>query len=195
LSCGRVFLSKIAGPGKLAVHVTGLAALFVDGSIDLARGLSFDIDPGAEVDVFVKQDLRVQGALSLASQDRPAAGRIWVGGTQPITLASPWVGNLYAPGADVVAAIALDAWGSIFAHSFKGGASASFTFDRAVVAAGANCPASRPPAGLCTQCQWCSGGDACMSGVCGLCTTDGDCCSLSVCSNGRCEPLVAATGS
>ena len=195
LSCGRIYLSRISGIGNLAIHVTGNVALFIDGSIDLKGGLAFDVDPGAEIDVFVKQDLLVQGALSLASENRPAAGRIWVGGTQPITLASPLIGNLYAPRAPVGALVGLEVWGSIFAGSFSGGAFATFFFDRAVLATGANCKAPLPPAGLCTQCQWCSGGTACVAGSCGSCKSDGECCSLSVCSNGSCMPLAEPGGS
>jgi hypothetical protein len=194
LSCGRAYLSQIAGMGNLVVYVTGMAALFIDGSIDLTGSLSFDVAPGAEIDVFVKQNLRVLGALSLASKDRPASGRIWVGGAQAISLAGPWVGNLYAPWAHVGTPVGLEVWGSIFAGDFAGGAYASFTFDRAILSAGASCKAPRPPAGVCTQCQWCSGGSACVSGSCGSCKSDSDCCSLSVCSNGACVPLVESQG-
>lgn len=190
LPCGRAFLSQIGGTGSLVVHVTGMAALFIDGSINFTGNLSFDVAPGAEVDVFVRQDLLVQGALALANKDRPAAGRVWVGGSQSITLLGPWIGNLYAPRAAVGATVGLEVWGSIFAGDFSGGTYASMVFDRAVLAAGARCNAPRPPAGLCTQCQWCSGGSACVSGSCGACRNDGDCCSLSVCANGSCVPLI-----
>ncbi len=194
LPCGRAYLSQIGGTGSLVVHVMGMAAVFVDGSIDLKGTLSFDLAPGAEIDVFLKQDLLVEGSLSLANKDRPAAGRIWVGGTQVSSLTSPWIGNLYAPRAHVGSLVGLEVWGSIFAGDFSSGAYASFVFDRAVLAAGDNCSAPRPPAGLCTQCQWCSGGNACMSGTCGACTDDSDCCSLSVCANGSCVPLIELPG-
>jgi hypothetical protein len=194
LSCGRIYLSQISGVGNLVIHVTGMVALFIDGSINLVGSLSFDVASGAEIDVFVKGDLNVQGALSLASKDRPAAGRLWVGGKNAITLPSPWIGNLYAPQAHVSATVGLEVWGSIFVGDFAGGAYASFIFDRAVLAAGTNCEAPRPPAGVCNQCQWCSGGAACVAESCGPCQTDGDCCSLSSCSNGSCVPLLEAGG-
>jgi hypothetical protein len=193
LSCGQVYLSRIGGVGSLVIRVTGVAAVFVEGSLDLVGSLSFEIAPGAEVDVFVKQDLAVQGTVALASKDRPAAGRMWVGGTGPITVASPWIGNLYAPRARLGATVGLEVWGSVFVANLAGGAYGNFVFDRAVAAAGASCAAPRPPAGVCARCTWCSGGEACVAGSCGACRSDSDCCGLAVCFNGSCQALIDTT--
>ena len=190
LSCGRGYLSRIEGIGSLAIHVTGNVALFIDGSIDLLGTLSFDVDPGAEIDVFVKGNLKVLGTLALANKNRPSAGRMWIDGTQSITLASPFIGNLYAPRAHVGALIGVEVWGAIFAGDFSAGTFARFFYDRAIQTAGASCPAPVPPAGVCTQCQWCPGSSACIDGLCGSCKSDSDCCSLSVCSSGHCQPLM-----
>jgi hypothetical protein len=190
LSCGWGHLSRIAGIGSLAIRVTGKVALFIDGPINLVGNLSFDVDPGAEIDVFVKGDLAIQGTLTLANKNRPAAGRIWIAGAQAITLASPFVGNLYAPRARVGALIGLEIWGAVFAGEFAAGTFARFFYDRAIQSAGAGCQAPGPPAGVCTQCQWCPGGSACVDGLCGACTSDSDCCGLSICSAGLCQALV-----
>jgi hypothetical protein len=189
LPCGRAYLSRIGGIASLTIHVTGRSVVFIDGSVDLTGALLFDVAPGAEVDVFVKNDVTVRGGLALANKDRPAAGRLWVGGSQPITLLSPWVGNLYAPRAQVVAHVGLESWGSIFAGGFSGDVLASFTFDRSIVDSGAACGADQPAA-PCRQCGDCSGGTACVAGMCTACASDADCCSLSVCANGRCAPLL-----
>lgn len=190
LPCGQVYLSQIAGVGSLTVHVTGMAALFIDGSINLVGGLAFDLAPGAEIDVFVKGDLAVQGPLVLAGQDRPAAGRMWVNGILLFPLSNPWVGNLYAPHSYVGTATEPQIWGSIVAGDLNGGTHAAVVFDRAIMHASA-CTAPEPPAGLCARCSWCTGGAACMDGLCGSCQSDADCCSLSACSsNGQCEPLL-----
>jgi hypothetical protein len=190
LPCGRFYLSQISGVGNIAVHVTGLAALFIDGPVSLVGNLSFEIDPGAEIDVFVGQKFAVQGLVSLGSKDRPAAGRLWVAGSDGITVLSPWIGNLYAPRARVSSPVGLDVYGSIFAGEVAGGLYANFVFDRSVMAAEANCTAPPPPAGVCNQCQWCAGEAACVAGKCGRCQKDSDCCSLSVCSNGSCVPWI-----
>ena len=113
-----------------------------------------------------------------------------VGGTQTIILASPLTGNLYAPLAQVTATADIEVWGAIFAEDFVGGASATFIFNRDIVAVGTNCTAPRPPAGVCTQCEWCYGGAACVDGLCVPCQADSNCCGQAVCSNGRCVPLV-----
>jgi hypothetical protein len=191
LPCGRAYLSGIGGIGSLTIQVSGKSVVFVDGSVDLTGALLFDVAPGAEVDVFVKNDVTMRGSLALASKDRPAAGRLWVGGSQPITLLSPWVGNLYAPRAPVVAHVGLESWGSIFAGAFSGDVLGSFMFDRSIADAGAACGGDQPAAGACRQCGDCSGGTACVGGTCRVCVSDSDCCSLSVCSNGRCGALLA----
>jgi hypothetical protein len=176
------------------VHVSGKSAVFVDGSINLKGSLVFDVTPGAEVDVFVKNDLATQG-IALASKDRPSAGRLWVGGSQTIVLGNPWVGNLYAPHALVTAKIGLDVWGSVFAGDFSGELAATVKFDRSIADSGAICAAPPPAAGECRQCGVCFGGNACVSGSCGACAADSDCCSLSICANGSCVPWLDVDGS
>jgi hypothetical protein len=190
LPCGRIYLSQIVGAGNVVVHVNAPSALFIDGSIDLKGSLTFQPASGAELDVFVKQDLYVQGPLALAYEYRPAAGRIAVGGSQPIPLATPFVGNLYAPLARVTAPTGILVFGAIFASDFQGSSTATFAFDRSVVNVGTNCSASQPPPGLCTPCEWCTGGTACVGGVCTLCQNDSDCCGQSACENHTCVPLI-----
>jgi len=166
LPCGRIYLTSIGGVGQLTFKVTGRSAVFIDGSVALSGGLTFDVAPGAEVDVFVKGDLKVSGKISLASKEHPAAGRLWVGGSQPIALASPWTGMLYAPHAPVTAAVALEAWGGIFAASLSSDFVATFIFDRSIGDAGAACSAPPPAQGVCRQCGTCPGSNACVAGLC-----------------------------
>jgi hypothetical protein len=114
-----------------------------------------------------------------------------VGGRKDIVVQSPWIGNLYAPRARVLALKALEVWGSVFCAEFESAADASIVFDRAIYTVGSSCEAARPPAGFCSQCGFCSAGTACVDGECGPCRTDGDCCSQNICANGSCVPLVA----
>lgn len=190
LPCGRYFFERIAGSGPLTLAVSGQTALFVRDDIELSGALEVRSSAGAELDVFVAGDLDVSGPIALAQPARPAAGRIYVGGSHEIEITSPWVGNLYAPKGHVSASAPLEVWGSIFAAEFSSSASASFVFDRAVLNAGSACGTPNPPAGSCSRCGWCSGGTACVDGVCGACRSDADCCSQSVCSNGSCVALV-----
>jgi len=179
--------------GDVTFHVSGMSAVFIDGDVHLTGSLIFDIARGAEVDVFVKGDVKVTGKLLLASKERPAAGRLWVAGSQPMgPLLSPWVGALYAPHASVFAQLGLEVWGSIFAADFASDSVATFFYDRSIVDAGATCEAPAPTA--CRPCGTCAGGNACVGGVCGACLSDADCCSLGICTNGQCAPLLSAQG-
>ncbi|MFZ5891384.1 MAG: DUF7305 domain-containing protein [Myxococcota bacterium] len=190
LPCGRYFVDSVAGTGDVTLDVQGLAALFVAGSLDLSGALSVRLAPGAELDLFVAGEVQA-GRITLASKERPAAGRLYVAGTAEMSLASPWIGNLYAPLARVSATAPLEVWGSIFAREFVSSASTSFVYDRAVLAAGSGCATPNPPAGSCSRCGWCSGGTACVDGLCGACRVDDDCCSQSVCANGSCQVLIS----
>jgi hypothetical protein len=190
LPCGRYFLDRIAGSGDVTLALSGPTALFVSDGIELDGSLRVVGAAGAELDLFVAGDVHVTGAVSLADSARPAAGRMYVSGAREISLVSPWVGNLYAPAARVSASSPLEVWGSIFAGDFQSSASASFVFDRAVLNAGSACGTPNPPPGSCSRCGWCSGGTACVAGVCSACRSDDDCCSQSVCSNGSCVALV-----
>ena len=157
--CGRAYLSGIGGAGSLVVHVTGMSAILVDGSIGKIGDLIFDVAPGAEIDVFVKGDVATLGRLAPPSSDRPSAGRFWVGGSQTITLAGPWAGNLYAPHANVSAVVAPVLGGSIFANAFSSDGSTTVVFDRAIADSGPTCDAPQP-VGECKACGVCSGGNA-----------------------------------
>ncbi len=190
LPCGRFFFRQVSGSGDVVLRITGATALFVDGSVDLEGGLSVSLGQSAELDVFVKEDLFVDLPISLASQDEPAAGRIYVGGAHDVLLVSPFVGNLYAPRARVVAAASVEVWGAVFAQSFAASENASFVFDRAIYEASRTCGEAQPPQGSCSRCGSCSGGTACVDGVCGPCRSDADCCSQAVCANGSCAPLI-----
>lgn len=190
LPCGRFYLSKIEGFGRVVLRANAMTALFVDGSIALDGALNVEVAPGAELDIFVRGNLATLSPLSLSTKQRPAATRIFVAGSNDITLYSPLLGNLYAPNARVVAAGALEVYGSIFARSFAGAAFASFVYDRAVYQAGRICTTERAPAGTCSTCGTCSGGLACVAGTCGACRADADCCGQTVCANGGCAPLL-----
>ena len=138
LPCGRFYVTSFGGLGDITVNVNGRVALFVDGSISALGVLQFKLAPGAEIDLFVKGNLALTGKMSFGDKSRPAATRIYVGGTSDITLigASGFVGNLYAPRAavngvgDLVASVAVGTlWTAVSPQ-------AAFGFSLAVTAAG-----------------------------------------------------------
>jgi hypothetical protein len=189
LPCGKYYLSDISGIGQIVIHVTGRVALFIGGSITAAADLEVNLDPGAEIDVFIEGTLVLAGKGSFGSASHPASTRIYVGGSDDVVLvgASGFVGNLYAPYARVTSVGYAKVYGSVFANDFVVPGYADISYDRAITHAGAGC--SAPPPTTCAQCGTCTGGTACVGGVCGACTSDTDCCGQDVCENGVCQGL------
>jgi len=190
LPCGRFYLTRIAGGGDVVLEISAPTAVFIDESIDLDGGLFVELDPGTEFDVFVRGSVQIAGTVELGTEQRPAAGRMYVGGDGEIALAQTWVGNLYAPRSRVTSAEPIEIWGSIFADEFLVSDSANFVFDRSIYSMGNSCEAAQLPTGACTPCGYCVSGLACVDGTCGPCRTDDDCCSQAICANGSCAPLV-----
>lgn len=142
LPCGRFYLDQIAGAGALTFHVSGRTALFVAGDIASAGVLNFDLDPAGELDVFVAGNLIPTGVASFGSVARPAAVRVYVGGSSTVALtgAGDFVGNIYAPNATVVLTGFSDIYGSVFADDFEAPGAVFIHYDSAVLQAGAECP-------------------------------------------------------
>jgi hypothetical protein len=192
LPCGRFYIEHMSGIGNIIVDVTGRVALFVDGSLDATGNIEFRLAPQAEIDIFVRDNLVLTGRSVFGNKDKPAATRIYVGGSGDVVLvgAAGFVGNVYAPRSLVTAVGYAEVYGSVFARDFVSPGYANFVYDRAIQDAGDGCKEPPPPPGTCTQCGSCTGGKACVDGSCGSCRTDADCCSPLVCDGGTCsEPI------
>jgi hypothetical protein len=193
LPCGKIYFDQIGGIGNIIFNVTGRVAVFVGGSVANTGNLEFRLSPGAEIDLFIKGDLAVTGRALFGEKERPAASRIYVGGSGDVFLTgfTEFVGNLYAPRSLVQGIGFENIYGSIFAGNFVSPGFANFVYDSAIMTVGDNCGAPPPPANTCSQCGTCTGGTACVGGKCGACSNDGDCCGQLICSNGKCiEPGV-----
>jgi len=189
LPCGRFYFERIGGLGNIIVNVTGRVAIFIDGPLEAAGNVEFRLANAGEVDIFVKGDLVLVGRAVFGNKERPAASRIYVGGSGDVLLigADGFVGNLYAPQSKVTAVGYLQVYGSVFAKDFLIPGYANFTYDRAIQHAGDGCDVPPPPPNTCDVCGSCTGGTACVNGTCGSCRTDSDCCSPLVCTtSGAC---------
>jgi hypothetical protein len=149
LPCGRFYLKQIAGAGVIHVDVEGRTALFVDGDIATAGVLDVHIEPAGELDVFVAGNFVPTGVSSFGDISRPAAARIYVGGSKDVLLTgvNAFVGNVYAPNANVALTGVSDVYGSIFAGNFTAPGVTAIHFDRGVLDAGNECPPEVPDAG------------------------------------------------
>jgi hypothetical protein len=188
LPCGKIYFEQIGGIGNVIFNVTGRVAVFVGGSVANTGNLEFRLSPGAEIDLFISGDLAVTGRAVFGQKDRPAASRIYVGGSGDVFLTgfTEFVGNLYAPRSLVQGIGFENVYGSIFAGNFVSPGFANFVYDAAIMSVGDNCGAPPPPPNTCNQCGTCTGGTACVNGTCGACRSDADCCGQLICSNGAC---------
>jgi len=184
LHCGRFRFDSIGGSGILQLGVHGKTAMFVDAQVDLSLiDFQLTLDPGAELDVFVRTNLAL--GTKLGDPARPAAVRVYVGGSADIAITSSAFGaNLYAPNANISIATQTMA-GSVFGKTVTVPELSFIRYDRAVLAQGNKCD---QPA-TCEKCSGCQSGAACMAGTCGPCITDDDCCLPLVCTQGNCQPL------
>ncbi|MBI2374645.1 MAG: hypothetical protein HYV07_11675 [Deltaproteobacteria bacterium] len=144
LPCGRYYVTRITAQ-QLYIRAEGRTVLFVDGDMRIDGGLTIELAPGAEIDLFIKGSLTVGAAARLGSQAQPSAVRTYVGGTDTIAMSASSVfgGNVYAPRSDVVFVASANLYGSLFAKSVDFGGSAEIHFDSSIRTAGQECV---PPA-------------------------------------------------
>ncbi|MBW2465251.1 MAG: hypothetical protein JRH11_26620, partial [Deltaproteobacteria bacterium] len=86
LPCGRYYLTSIGGLGTIDLHIPGRTALFVDGDVNALGVFDIDLGPEGELDIFIRGNLLSIGSGSYGDRARPAATRIYVGGTGDVTL-------------------------------------------------------------------------------------------------------------
>jgi hypothetical protein len=192
LPCGRYFFDSIGGLGVVNVRVTGRVAVFIEGSILTAGVLRFQVDPDAELDVFIGGHFVPTGLVTFGDASRPAASRIYVAGEGDMLLtgAGIFVGNLYAPRSRVNMVGYSDVYGSIFAEDFLAPGAVLMTYDRAILDAAEDCETDDDPP-VCDRCGSCTAGSACVDVECGMCSADSDCCPPLVCrGNGSCGALL-----
>ncbi len=144
LPCGRFYLKQIAGAGVIDIDVQGRTALFVDGDLATAGALAVTIEPAAELDLFVTGNFVPTGLSSFGDASRPAAVRIYVGGSKDVLLtgANAFVGNSSRRRTQHVALTGItDVYGPIFAGNFTGpSAPPRFTTTAAFSTRGNECP-------------------------------------------------------
>lgn len=192
LPCGRFYVDSIGGLGSITLHVHGRTALYVGGDVNALGVLDVDLGTEGELDVFIAGNLLSIGQGSWGEQSRPAATRLYIGGSSTVTLigASGFVGNVYAPNATITAVGDTEVYGSLFGGNISMPGYLSIHYDRAILDVDRECP---PPTECsCDPGQGCVDHTACIGGSCSACTSDADCCAPLVCNttSGACEPLL-----
>jgi len=143
---GRYYLRQLGGVGSLTLRVTASSALFVEDDLVATGLLRVELAPGAELDVFVRDNLVVTGAAVFGDPERPSATRIYVGGTGDVAIAgaSVFVGNLYAPTANILVGGLGRVRGSLFGKSVIAAGFLDLGYDASVRDGGEACPPVEP---------------------------------------------------
>ncbi len=186
LPCGRYFLDRVGGQAPITIVPEGRAAIFVAGDLAPSNTFAVQLEPGAELDLFVGGNVVASTRLELGDADHAARVRLYIGGSGTIQLddGAALGGNVYAPRADLSSAGAVEVFGALFVRRVATSDRLDIHYDRAVLAAGDDCP--EPAPAECVTCTDCLN-QACNAGICGGCSTDADCCSPLRCVSGRCE--------
>lgn len=139
---GRYYVEQVGGLGSVTLHVGGNTALFVAGDLITTGLFRVELEPGAELDIFVRDNLVVTGAALFGDPARPAATRIYVGGTGDVAIAgaSAFVGNLYAPTANVLIGGVGRVEGSLFGKNIVAAGFLSVGYDESIQERGQDCP-------------------------------------------------------
>jgi hypothetical protein len=151
LPTGRYYVDQVGSLGAIQLRISGRVALYVEDDFLAGPLFAVRIDPGAELDLYVRDTFALAGAAILGDPARPAATRIYVGGTGDIAVAgiNAFAGNLYAPGANVLVGGFGKVFGSVFGKNVIAAGFLDVGFD-ASVTDGVDCtdpgsPGDAPP--------------------------------------------------
>lgn len=197
LPCGRYFLQEIGASRAVTIAVHGRTALFIEQSIAGSDSIVFDVAPGAELDVFVGGSISISTSHTrFGSPVAPAQSRFYIAGSLATATGAVLAGNFYLPRSSFITSGAVTLYGSVFSGSVSASQSLTIHYDSAILQAGGACendagipfnPQSDggPGPTSCNTCRDC-GNQACVSGTCGACASNADCCAPLLCSQGRC---------
>jgi hypothetical protein len=149
LPTGRFYLRELGGLGALRLRISGKAALFVEDDFVAGGLFSVALDPGAEIDIFVQGNFVLAGAAILGDPARPRATRIYVGGSGDIAVAglNAFVGNLYAPTANVLVGGVGRVYGSLFGKNVVAAGFLDVGYDESIREGSPGCPPEDPTPG------------------------------------------------
>jgi hypothetical protein len=191
LPCGNYYLTAVSQSDPLTIAAHGRTALYIDGDVQSSSALTFAVDPGAELDLFIAGTIDVSDALTIGSPNYPAASRTYVASANGVhfSAGSRIGGNVYAAYGLVTWSAGSDLYGAVYAGDFTASAATVIHYDRGVLVAGGACISPPPPDGGVPQCVSCKdcGNQACVAGACGACHSTADCCAPLICTpSGQC---------
>lgn len=146
LPTGRYFLHQVAGVGAIQLRISGKVELHVGDDFIAGPLFGVTLDPDAELDLFVRDDVVLAGGAVLGDPSRPSATRIYAGGTGDIAVAglNAFAGNLYAPSANVLVGGIGKVYGSLFGKNIIAAGILDVGYDESV-RDGVECTPVDPP--------------------------------------------------
>ena len=213
LPCGYYHLTSIGGSMPVTIVAHGHTGLFISGAINSSKPFYLDLDPTATLDVFVGGVMVSAQAVSVGNPAYPRLSRVYIGspsckGNGTCTVGSDCCsgvctggsctgsggglsnslklsggstylnGLFYAGFGEIRISNPLDMFGAIFANYYEASGPTTIHYDNGIVQNGNECP---PPV-ACEGCSDCNN-QACVSGTCGGCSSDADCCQPLRCVN------------
>jgi len=192
--CGRLYLSGIDGANEVTLNINGRVALFVGGDLSISGKLTINVPAGSQLDLFVAGNFTAASDVVIGDPDRPAATRIYIGGTGTVAISSSvdLNANLYAPQAELVLAAATVIRGAVFARRIAVAGDLGIVYDEAILDAGEDCEVPGVPGDpkVCDSCRDCAN-QACTDGTCAdSCTSNDQCCTGLICRQGECTVIL-----
>ncbi|HMA94141.1 MAG TPA: hypothetical protein VKP30_15730 [Polyangiaceae bacterium] len=186
LACGRYYFDSFGGTGAVSLHITGKTLIAVGGQLSNSGGITFDLAPEAELDLFIAGDLELSGMVSMGNATRPAATRVYVGGQAAFSTDLKLYANWYIPNSQLAMSAPSEFWGSLYSRSLQSAAGLTVHYDDAVL----DLPSCNPAGQSCTSCHDCANPTpACRNGRCEACAVDSDCCPPLYCHQGTCRSI------
>ncbi len=100
LPSGRYYLSDPRTLGASSFEIAGAVSLYVDGSLESLGHTDIELAEGATLDLYISGSLRSVGNLSIGDEAHASSVRIYVGGSDSVTVAAgnqTFYGSVYAP--------------------------------------------------------------------------------------------------
>jgi hypothetical protein len=135
LQSGRFYVNQIQSGADLTLRVTGRTALFVGYRVQAGGALAIQLDPSAELDLFVAGSLNLPGTVVLGDPRRPSALRIWLGaGSVNVPAGAQIAASFYAPSAGFSITGPLDLYGALVASTVNHSGTLAIHRDVAIAA-------------------------------------------------------------
>jgi hypothetical protein len=141
LPCGRFYVRRLSGTGRLILSITGRAALYVAEHVDFQDPVVVELDSNAEFDLYLASSMVARGDLTFGSKDNPSRARLFIGGSGTLELQGKnlFCGQVYAPRAELVTTGETEVFGSVFVRRLAPSSQLTIHYDQNPLESGHVC--------------------------------------------------------